>query len=309
MNITLKQIRYFIAVADCLSVSRAARDLRISQSAVTAALKQLEQEIGAALFLRAPRGMVLTQEGHQFMRHAQRILAVVADAGRAVRVHAPAMEGSLTIGVTSMVAGYYLADLLARFRRVHPAVTIKVVEDQQRFIEHLLIGGEIDVGLLISSALDNQDALTADILLRSPYRLWLPASHPLLGRDQVSLGDLADHPMIQLTTDNMHPFTQTHWRQAGVKPRVVLKTASVEAVRSLVGTGIGSAILPDMTYRPWSLDGDRIEVRPLAEPLPTVDVGLTWRKGSGLPEAARFFIELAREHTRAKARPTPRGPA
>lgn len=302
MNITLRQVRYFIAVAGTLSVSAAARDLGISQSAVTVALKQLEDEVGAALLLRTAKGVVLTQEGHQFLRHAQRIMGAVVDAGRAVKAHAQTVGGTLTLGVTAMVAGYYLADLLARYRRVYPDVTVKVVEDQRRFIEHLLINGEIDVGILICSALENQDALAAEVLLRSPYRVWLPANHPLLAQETVTVADLADQPLIQLTTDDMHVLTHAQWRQAGIAPRVVLKTASVEAVRSLVGTGIGIAILPDMAYRPWSLEGDRVEVRPFAEPLPTVDVGLTWRKGSSVGQTARFFVELAREHARAKGR-------
>ncbi|MDQ0326988.1 DNA-binding transcriptional LysR family regulator [Rhodopseudomonas julia] len=302
MNITLKQVRYFIAVASSQSVSLAARDLHISQSAITVALKQLEQEVGAALFLRTPRGMVLTQEGHQFLRHSERIMAVVADAGRALKVREPTGGGTLTIGVTALVAGYYLADLLARYQRVYPEVDVKVVEDQQRFLEHLLIGGEIDVGLLISSALANRDALASDTLLRSPYLVWLPANHRLLALDEPSLSDLADQPLVQLTTDDMHAITQRHWREAGIKPRTVLRTSSVEAIRSLVGTGIGLAVLPDMTYRPWSLEGDRVEVRPLKEVFPTIDIGLTWRKGSLLPEPARAFIELAREQAKLRAR-------
>lgn len=103
-----------------------------------------------------------------------------------------------------------------------------------------------------------------------------------------------------LSADDMHQLTSMQWRQAGIQPNVVLTTSSIEAVRSLVGTGIGIAILPDMTYRPWSLDGDRVEMRPLGEPLPTVDVGLVWRKGSSVTDTARYFIELARDYSRTK---------
>lgn len=105
-----------------------------------------------------------------------------------------------------------------------------------------------------------------------------------------------------LSADDMHQLTSMQWRQAGIQPNVVLTTSSIEAVRSLVGTGIGIAILPDMTYRPWSLDGDRVEMRPLGEPLPTVDVGLVWRKGSSVTDTARYFIELARDYSRTKNR-------
>lgn len=306
VNITLRQIRYFIAVAGTSSVSAAARDLGISQSAVTTALRQLEEEVGTSLLLRTSRGVALTQEGHQFLRHAQRIMGAVVDAGRAIRVHAHTVGGSLTLGVTNMVAGYYLADLLARYRRVYPQVTVKVVEDERRFIEHLLINGEVDVAILIASALENQDALASEVLMRSPYRVWLPANHPLLVHEQVPLEEVVAASVILLTADGMHEMTSRHWRRTGLQPNVVLRTGSVEAVRSLVGTGLGIAVLPDMAYRPWSLEGDRIEVRALTEALPTVDVGLTWRKGSSVTDTARFFIELAREYARARARNAPR---
>lgn len=302
MNITLKQIRYFIAVSERRSVSGAARDLSISQSAVTTALRQLEAEVGAPLFLRTPKGVALTREGHQFLRHAKRIMGAVVDAGHAIRVHADTVNGTLTLGVTNMVAGYYLADLLARYRRIYPNVTVKVVEDQRRFIEHLLINGEVDAAVLISSALESDDALACEVLQRSPYRVWLPANHPLLSHERVALSDVAAYPVIMLSADDMHQLTSMQWRQAGIQPNVVLTTSSIEAVRSLVGTGIGIAILPDMTYRPWSLDGDRVEMRPLGEPLPTVDVGLVWRKGSSVTDTARYFIELARDYSRTKNR-------
>ena len=76
----------------------------------------------------------------------------------------------------------------------------------------------------------------------------------------------------------------------------MLRTASVDAVRSLGATGAGIAIPFDMAYRPWSLEGDRIEARPIADPLPTLDVGVVWRRGSPLSTQAETFIQVARTH-------------
>jgi DNA-binding transcriptional LysR family regulator len=80
----------------------------------------------------------------------------------------------------------------------------------------------------------------------------------------------------------------------------MLRTSSLEAVRSLVGAGIGVAVLPDFLYRPWTLDAEHVDVRPLRDETPTVDVGLVWRRGSGLTPAAEEFIELAREQSRGR---------
>jgi DNA-binding transcriptional LysR family regulator len=85
---------------------------------------------------------------------------------------------------------------------------------------------------------------------------------------------------------------------ASLKPRAILRSMSLEAVRRLVGAGI--AVLPDFPYRPWMLDAEHVDVRLVRDALPTVDVGLVWRRGSGLKPAATEFIELARETSRAR---------
>src|SRR5262245_16319468 len=128
MNLSFRQIAYFIAVAEAGSVSGGAAAMGISQSAITEALKALERQMGAVLFDRHARGVALTRQGHQFLRHARTILAAVADAQSALDARPEAVQGALQLGVTSMVSGYFLADLLARFRRVFPNVAVGVFE-------------------------------------------------------------------------------------------------------------------------------------------------------------------------------------
>jgi DNA-binding transcriptional LysR family regulator len=111
----------------------------------------------------------------------------------------------------------------------------------------------------------------------------------------VSFEEIAQEPLIALTIDEIPQITRSLWTARGIRPNIALNTASVEAVRSLVATGAGVAVLPDMAYRPWSLEGDRLEARPLEVELPTVDVGLVWRRGSKRQEAASIFLDLARE--------------
>ena len=125
MAFTLRQLQYFIAVAEEGTVSGAAQSLSISQSAVTDAIKELENDLGVALFERHRRGLTITHKGHQFYRHANRILTDVQDARRSFAGEQAAPPSHLSLGVTSLVAGYVLSDLLARFRRAHPASTCR----------------------------------------------------------------------------------------------------------------------------------------------------------------------------------------
>jgi DNA-binding transcriptional LysR family regulator len=301
-NITFRQFRYFIGVAETASVAGAARMLNIAQSAITKSILELEETLGVRLFERSARGMVLTPDGHRFLASARKVLAAVTDATRLHNTQPKGLSGVLSIGVTSLVAGYYLSDLLTRFRRQCPEVEVYVTEDQAPFLEHLLINGELDAAIMVSNALSERQALVAETLTRSPNRLWLPADHRLTERDEATLEECAGCDLIVLEADRIEGIMGAVWARHGLKPRVILKTSSLEAVRSLVGAGVGIAVLPDFLYRPWTLDAEHVDVRALRDDLPTVDVGLIWRRGSALKPAAAEFIDIAREQSRKAAR-------
>jgi DNA-binding transcriptional LysR family regulator len=301
-NITFRQFRYFIGVAETASVAGAARMLNIAQSAITKSILELEETLGVKLFERSARGMVLTPDGHRFLASARKVLAAVTDATRLNTTQAKGISGVLSIGVTSLVAGYYLSDLLTRFRRQCPEVEVFVTEDQAPYLEHLLINGELDAAIMVSNALSERQALVAETLTRSPNRLWLPADHRLTERDEATLQECASCDLIVLEADRIEGIMGAVWARHGLKPRVILKTSSLEAVRSLVGAGVGIAVLPDFLYRPWTLDAEHVDVRTLRDELPSVDVGLIWRRGSALKPAAAEFIDIAREQSRKTAR-------
>ena len=294
MAFTLRQLQFFVAVAERGTVSGAAQALSISQSSVTESIKELEADLGVVLFDRHPRGLSITHKGHQFLRHATKILADISAARRTFAADQSGVPaGRLHLGVTSLVAGYVLSDLLARYRRAFPNVDVSATEDNGDYLEHLLIGGELDVAVMVISNMRDRMALQAEIIEVSPYRLWLPIGHRLAGEDIIALTDLAKEPLIMLTLDEIEENTGKLLAALGTRPHVAFRTRSVEAVRSLVATGAGVALLPDLVYRPWSLEGDRIESRDISGSLPVVQVGMAWRRGSGLTQTARDFIGVA----------------
>ena len=298
MAFTIRQLNYFVAVAEHGSVSAAAQSLSISQSAVTEAVKDLEADLGVQLFVRHSRGLRITHRGHQFLRHASTILSDVASARQAFAGEAQETQGKLHLGMTSLVAGYVISDFLAQYRRANPEVEINAIEESSEYLEHLLIGGELDVAVMMTSRVTERHALHTEALDVSPYRLWMPMGHRLAAQNSISLSDLKDEPLIMLNIDEMEQETVKLLSVFGTRPRVAFRTRSVEAVRSLVATGAGLALLPDLVYRPWSLEGDRIEARDVSGALPVVQVGLAWRRGSTLSKAAREFIDVAQSHNR-----------
>jgi len=292
MSLSLRQFRYFLATAEKGQVSLAAAGLNVSQSTVTAALKQLELDLGVPLFRRLPSGVELTVEGLRFLTHARNVMAAVSAAQRAPLTENRPLSGLVRVGVTYTVAGYFLPPLYGRFARAYPEIRVELKELPREAIEAGLREGALDVAVMLVSNLADRRRLRSELLLSSRRRLWLPVEHPLLAADRIALADVAAQPYIMLSVDEANATASRYWRTAGLKPDVKFVTSSVEAVRSMVADGLGVTILSDMVYRPWSLDGQRIEQRNLASKIPSMDVGLAWARDAEIASPTRAFMDF-----------------
>ncbi len=291
MNFSLKQIRHFLAAAEAGQISRAAVDFNISQSALTASIQQLETSLGMQLFERHPGGVTLTNAGARFAPYANTIASACNDALRMSREVPHDVQGQVSLAVTYTVAGYFLTPILMRFRRLFPQIEIVLREAERVRIEEDILNGSGEVGLILTSNLANADQLESVTLFRSTRRLWAPSDHPLLQRETVGLADIAAYPYVALTVDEALQTAMRYWRVTASRPNVLFSTASVEAVRTMVAAGLGITVLSDMVYRPWSLEGQRIETRDITDLVPTMDVGLTWNRRMGLGPAAQAFVD------------------
>ncbi|WP_343079259.1 LysR family transcriptional regulator [Ostreiculturibacter nitratireducens] len=289
MSLTFKQVRYFIAAAETGQISHAAMEMNISQSAVTAAIQQLETQLGVMLLERTPSGVRPTIEGARFLNHARNIAAAVEDAVRSPLGEGRTVSGSLRVAATYTVSGYFMSRHYTRFRRAYPDIDIEMVELQRGDIEKGIIDGWVDMAVMLVSNLENQAEIDHETLFRSRRRLWLPADHRLLSADHVTLKEVAAEPYVMLTVDEARVTANRYWQKANLSPNVIFATSSVEAVRSLVAAGMGVTILSDMVYRPWSLESQRIELRTLDQEIPSMDVGLAWARSRPQSQAAGIF--------------------
>lgn len=287
MSLTLRHIRYFIATAEAGQVSQAAAILAISQSAVTTAIKELEEDLAAPLFDRTPHGMDLTAAGRRFLAYAYEILQKVDEATH-FSFETSAITGTLKIAATYTVMGYFLPSHIERLRRLHPGIEIKLYELSRESIEEGLVTGRYDIAIMLTSNIWNPD-VTTEKLLSSQRRLWVPARHPLLFSSSVGLKDVAEYTYIMLTIDEASHTSMKYWSQTPYLPSVSLRTTSIEAVRSLVANGQGITILSDMVHRPWSLEGRRIETVTLTDAVPSMDIGLVWRRNTDFNPAMEAY--------------------
>ena len=282
-DLNLRQLRYFTAAAETGQFSLAAANQHISQSAITTAVTQLELLLGVKLFERLPHGVRMTQEGHRFLERARSILNAVQDAVSEPLNTLTSLQGNVRMGASYTVLGYYLPALLARFRRSYPNVEFDLRDLDRSAIEQGVADGELDLGLVILSNASPDLPLEKAVLLRSRRHLWLSAEHPLMQQAHISLKDVERYPYILLTVDEGEASTARYWQAAGVAPEVAFRTGSMEALRGLVAHGFGITVLSEMVFRPWSLEGRRLETRALSDPLPDMELGLIWRR-SGLED-------------------------
>lgn len=295
LDFSTRHLRYFVCTAELGQVSQAAQELNITQSAVTAAIKALESRLQTQLFDRHPGGMVLTGSGREFLGHCYQILNSVAACRGLDRVSAAA-GGVLRVAATYTVLGYFLPFHVQRLRQLYPQLQIRLSELARVDIEAGLLAGDLDMAVLLSSNVHNAD-LAVHSFLDSKRHLWVGAGHPLLQRPQVDFADLLDEPYIMLDVDEAAETALAYWHRAGLRPNVLLRTSSVEAVRSMVGNGSGISILSDTVYRPWSLEGQKIHKITLKSPVPDMSLGVAWRADAVLSPAQRLFCDYFIRHT------------
>lgn len=264
----------------------AAANEHVSQSAITNAVLALESGLGTRLFERLPQGVALTPDGQDFYNHARRVLDAARDAVHMPPFRSHEMRGTVRIAASYTLLGYFLPELLARFRATYPFIEFDLRDMERSDIEQAVLDGETDIGVVLLSNIEKPNRFGKQVLIRSRRQLWVAPSHPLAQLDAPSLQDVAAHPYILITVDEGEQSTLRYWRKTGMQPNVAFRTSSMEALRGLVAHGFGVTILSDMVFRPWSLEGKRIEARPILDTVPQMDAGMIWPKGASLSAPA-----------------------
>lgn len=285
INISLRQLEYFVAAAQHGGAARAAHALCVSQPSISKAIADLEALWNEALFVRRhARGLDLTAAGRLRQREAQ----VLLEKARALE--GPRREeeaGLLRVGCLSTLAPRYLPEILVRMRAKHPQVEIEMHEADTETLVQMLERGALDTALLYDLGLARAVRLEA-VTSFAPYAL-LPAGHALATRSSLQLSTLAQEPFILINLPHSREYFLSLFRQAGVTPRIAHQTPSIEMVRSLVANGLGVSVLTTRPVRDWSYDGKRLACR-LRGPLAAQSVVLATpeQQVHGNPRSALF---------------------
>ncbi len=302
MDYTLRELECFIAVAEELSFTRAARRLHLAQPPVSRHVSALEERIGTALFDRSGRRVTLTAAGALFYDETRTILPQLTRAGESVRRFASGETNQLRLGFVSAVLSPELFTVLRRFR-TEQASTQLVVRDMPPAEQLSALGrGELDGGFV--GLLPREH--TPDVVLL-PWRkealvAFVPSGHRLATKQELALRDLAGEPLVAVSSEAAPAFA-AHVRKlcadAGFRPRIVLEAQRAQAVAVMVAAGAGIALLPASLTR---VIGDAAVARPL-KGAPTLTHVFARRAGTPAPSMKRL-IALLRTGTQSSGAQT-----
>ncbi len=258
-DVTLTQLRYFVKAATYSSMTKAADELHIAQSAVSAAISQLEQQIGAQLFIRhRARGLTLTAAGEEMLRDTRAVLAHLDEVLDRAGGGADQVRGTVRLACFVTLAPFVLPRLLSDLGASHPDLEVEVVEASADAIRTVLRNGTAELALTYDLALGT-GIDTEQLGVAAPY-VALPVDHRLATRQSIRLTELADEPMVLLDLPDSRDYFESILAEAGVTPRVRYRSASYEAVRGLVARGHGFSILNQIPAHQGTYDGGEVRV-------------------------------------------------
>ena len=249
----LSQVEGFLEIARQRNLSRAAEDLLITQPALTARIQALETELGTPLFVRARRGMDLTEAGRAFRPYAERALVALNEGASLLNELGRGGTGELVIGAAPAVSTYVLPGVLVRFTERHPRVRLIVRTGHSEQILEMALRREIDLGLV-------RELRHPDIESRTLYDeelvLVTHGAHPLAGRGSIGVEELASVRLIMFDrTSSYYDLTNAFFRQAGIAPSGVMELDNIDAAKQMVGQGLGVALLPTTSVAAELADG------------------------------------------------------
>lgn len=298
----LRRLRYFIAVAEELSFSRAAQRLHIAQPPLSNQIKQLEEELEVRLFERTSRGVRMTEAGELLLEEARRILVQVDQTIRLVRRVGQGEVGQLTLGFVPSASIGVLPPILRSFTDRFPKVELFLREMRPDRIVQRLHAKQIDAGFLFLPLED--PTLVTERVSCEPLVLALAQTHPLASKPRVELRAFAEEPFILPARHQMSGLygqVAEACRQAGFIPNAVQKDVwAIQTIVGLVAGGIGVALVPASAQ---NLSRKGVIYKPVDGLSPTVELAVVWRRDDSRV-VLNSFLQVAREGFRGEAQST-----
>jgi DNA-binding transcriptional LysR family regulator len=290
----LRHLRYFCSVAAHQGFSRSARELHVSQSAISEQISDLEREIGVPLLIRGQQKTTLTIPGEIFLKEARKILTAADQAVETAQRAARGEIGTLAIGFFNGGTGSDVPAIIKDFRRLHPDVRVSVADMVPGLQSPALVSGSLDIGFTRPLEMPFDQLLRSELLYEDPLVAVLPKEHPM-ARHPVDLRKLAEERFVLVARESspsLYGKILSLCSEAGFSPRIVATTVAWASVALLVEAGEGVAILPSNLEHGASKN---LAFCPLLQARAKIGLVMAWspqREGPVLHE----FLKLARNY-------------
>jgi LysR family transcriptional regulator, hydrogen peroxide-inducible genes activator len=294
----LRDLRYFVALADHAHFGRAAAACFVSQPTLSTQIKKLEEELGVSLVERAPRKVMLTPAGREIADRARHIVADVEQMKEVARRSQDPEAGTVRLGLFPTLGPYLLPHVVPKIRARFPRLELLLVEEKSPEILVRLRNGKLDVGLLALPVHDDQ--LHTEFLFEEPFLLAVPETHPLAGRDSLMMKELAKERLLLLEDGHcLRDQALDVCQLAGATEMSGFQATSLETLRQMVAANVGVTLLPTLAIKPPVARSLDIHLLGFRDSQPSRQIAMVWRKSSAmhgfLLQLAQVFRELPGE--------------
>jgi DNA-binding transcriptional LysR family regulator len=293
-----EQLRTFLEVSRLRSFSRAAEKLSVTQPAISAQIRSLENEVGARLFDRDGGKVTFTAAGRVFEPFAEHVLQCHAHIGTTIAELHRSPRGEIAISANEATSLYVLPTVFAQFKREYTRVALKIVRADRARSMDAVLNREVDFGIV---SLPVKDArLLVDVIHKDDVVLVVPPSHPLAGRELVTLPEVLQYPLLLPKQGRQREQIDELFRAHDSHPRVGMEVESSELLKRLIAAGLGMGFLPRAVVtadeRAGALRVLRVEGVKMVR-----ELALVYRKDKPLSRAGHAFLEIATGRPRPQA--------
>lgn len=284
----LRQLRFFLEVADSGGFTKAAEKLHIAQSALSIAIKKLEDELEVQLFIRRDRKIALTAEGESLVMNARAIFRGVAKARQEIADLRGLLRGEVRVGLTPMLSSFFFPKIISSFKRRFPALQIAIAGDSAWNIQRKIEAGDIDLGLINGKV---PEGLDSHHILREEVVACVHRFHPLAKNKKCPVRDLLAEPLVQFQKGYyLRELVDELAAKEGMVPAVMAESNMFSLVRSLVKEELGLAFLLKLAV---NKDPDVATIS--CDPPLYLDFAIAWKKDTPLSPANRAFVNFVIE--------------
>jgi len=284
-------LKCFLEVTRTGNFTTASENLFITQPALSRIIKSLEDEIGAPLFIRTRKKLILTDAGRILKKHALKIENQLQQLDAELDKMFMQRKRQIRIGLPTITNSIFFSKLIASFHEEYPEVIFLLEEDGSKPVEEKVLNNLLDFGVVVLS--EENESLDSIIFVNEKLKLVVSSSHRLAGKQEVSLQELKKEDFIMFDRDFvLRNLVINSCKEAGFQPKIISETSQLEFIQELVAYNIGITLLPESTCIELTDDFKTITV---TNPEIEWNLAMIWRKDASLSQIAQEFVRFAKE--------------